>query len=330
MKGGAGRVATIGGSLEYTGAPYFAAAAALRAGVDLSHVFCDRTAGGPIKSYSPELIVHPLLASASPGDEAPEASHAARVEAGVGAVGPWVPRCDAFLVGPGLGRDPAVMEATARLVVEIIACNRRVVLDADGLFILSSALAATPRTPSQEALVAAIKSSPERVIVTPNKVEFERLCSAVGIAGGERGGDAFARAETLAAQVARGIGANVLMIVKGPRDVISDGTETISCGAEGSPRRAGGQGDVLAGLTLAFQLWSQREGNAGLAEREAKGSWCSGRRLDLACAFAACEVARGCARTAFAKHRRAMLANDLLAEVGPTFHEMFPPEESAE
>lgn len=51
------------------------------AGVDLSHVFCDRTAGGPIKSYSPELIVHPLLASASPGDEAPEASHAARVEA---------------------------------------------------------------------------------------------------------------------------------------------------------------------------------------------------------------------------------------------------------
>ena len=29
VKGGAGRVATIGGSLEYTGAPYFAAAAAL-------------------------------------------------------------------------------------------------------------------------------------------------------------------------------------------------------------------------------------------------------------------------------------------------------------
>jgi len=33
VKGGAGRVATIGGSLEYTGAPYFAAAAALRAGI---------------------------------------------------------------------------------------------------------------------------------------------------------------------------------------------------------------------------------------------------------------------------------------------------------
>ena len=39
------------------------------AGVDLSHVFCDRTAGGPIKSYSPELIVHPLLASGD--DEVP-------------------------------------------------------------------------------------------------------------------------------------------------------------------------------------------------------------------------------------------------------------------
>ncbi|KAJ1485573.1 hypothetical protein T484DRAFT_1620185, partial [Baffinella frigidus] len=45
------------------------------------------------------------------------------------------------------------------------------------------------------------------------------------------------------------------MIVKGPRDVISDGTETISCGAEGSPRRAGGQGRLP---TILHPASSQR------------------------------------------------------------------------
>jgi NAD(P)H-hydrate repair Nnr-like enzyme with NAD(P)H-hydrate dehydratase domain len=30
-------------------------------GADLAHVICSPTAAGPIKSYSPDLIVHPIL-----------------------------------------------------------------------------------------------------------------------------------------------------------------------------------------------------------------------------------------------------------------------------
>lgn len=60
-KGQYGRVGVVGGSLEYTGAPYFAAISALRVGADLTHVFCQQEAAIVIKSYSPELIVHPLL-----------------------------------------------------------------------------------------------------------------------------------------------------------------------------------------------------------------------------------------------------------------------------
>lgn len=62
-KGQAGRIGIIGGSLEYTGAPYFAAISALRVGADLVHVFCHRDAANVIKSYSPEMIVHPILDS---------------------------------------------------------------------------------------------------------------------------------------------------------------------------------------------------------------------------------------------------------------------------
>ena len=62
-KGEAGRIGVVGGSEEYTGAPIFASMAAFRTGVDLVHVFCARDAAIPIKSFSPDLIVHPILVS---------------------------------------------------------------------------------------------------------------------------------------------------------------------------------------------------------------------------------------------------------------------------
>ncbi|KAG7272178.1 hypothetical protein CRUP_014777, partial [Coryphaenoides rupestris] len=68
-KGQDGRIGILGGCQEYTGAPYFAAIAALKVGADLSHVFCTRDAATVIKSYSPELIVHPVLDSPNAVEE---------------------------------------------------------------------------------------------------------------------------------------------------------------------------------------------------------------------------------------------------------------------
>jgi len=56
-KGSHGRIAIIGGSDKYTGAPYYAAQSALNFGVDLVTVFCAKEASVPIKCYSPELMV---------------------------------------------------------------------------------------------------------------------------------------------------------------------------------------------------------------------------------------------------------------------------------
>lgn len=48
-KGQAGRIGVLGGSLEYTGAPYYAAASTLQLGADLSWVFTATDAATPIK-----------------------------------------------------------------------------------------------------------------------------------------------------------------------------------------------------------------------------------------------------------------------------------------
>ena len=58
-KGESGWVAVLGGSEEYIGGPYFSAISALRTGADLAHIFTPvKEAIVPLKSYTPDLVVH--------------------------------------------------------------------------------------------------------------------------------------------------------------------------------------------------------------------------------------------------------------------------------
>jgi ATP-dependent NAD(P)H-hydrate dehydratase len=43
----------IGGSYKFTGAPFYSAISAFKAGVDLAHIFCLKSSSVSIKSYSP-------------------------------------------------------------------------------------------------------------------------------------------------------------------------------------------------------------------------------------------------------------------------------------
>lgn len=52
-KGENGRVGVIGGSYEFTGAPFYAAISSLKVGGDLAHIFCSKSASVAIKAYSP-------------------------------------------------------------------------------------------------------------------------------------------------------------------------------------------------------------------------------------------------------------------------------------
>jgi len=125
-KGSSGKVGVVGGCFEYTGAPFYAALTALKLGADLSHVFCDEAAAVPIKSYSPELIVHGCLRGAPEVDLAEVARQADEVSK-------WFPALTALVVGPGLGRD-ATMQAVAALLVErAVRASLPCVVDADGL-----------------------------------------------------------------------------------------------------------------------------------------------------------------------------------------------------
>jgi hypothetical protein len=125
----------------------------MRVGCDMSFTVCSPEAAPVIKSYSPDLIVHPALdASKNLNDVREELRTLFK-------------RLHSVVIGPGLGRDDS-MQAFARVAIEVAReADLYAVIDADGLWLVQNA----PNT------VQGYK----RAVLTPNVVEFGRLCRAM-------------------------------------------------------------------------------------------------------------------------------------------------------
>lgn len=175
-KGDHGKVLVVGGSFEYTGAPFFAAYAAMRAGADLTWIVCAEQAAAPIKSYAPGIIVHPLL-KLSGKDYTAEAveysdSDKEYFEYTLRKLQPLIERADSIVIGPGLGRDKMVLD----LAEKVIDISREegipVVIDGDALFLVAHKMQ--------------MLKGHDLAICTPNGAELSRMYnSAFGEAGGE-------------------------------------------------------------------------------------------------------------------------------------------------
>lgn len=281
-KGQDGRIGIFGGSVEYTGAPYYAGMSALRTGCDLVHIFCAKDASIPIKSFSPEPIVHPVLDQYD----------------AIKQIRPWLDRLHVIVIGPGLGRD----DKTFKTIVELIAVCRDMkkplVIDADGLFLIS-------QKPD------IIKEYPG-VVLTPNAMEFSRLVK--GVLDKNILPTPMAKSNDVK-HLADVLGKNVVVLHKGAKDVIADGhkgTETVSCGLAGSGRRCGGQGDLLVGALAVFWWWAIC---AGSTESTLSPS--------IAASYAACRLVRECNASAYKMKQRGMLTTDILDQIQPVFARIF-------
>ncbi|PQE24702.1 hypothetical protein CJF32_00006977 [Rutstroemia sp. NJR-2017a WRK4] len=291
-KGQLGRVAVIGGCEDYTGAPYFSAMASARLGADLSHVICEPQAAQVIKSYSPNLMVHPLMRQTTHVQANESASSIAQT------VIDMLPRLHVIVVGPGLGRDKLMHETCEKILQE--ARNQKVpfVLDADGLLIAQT----KPE----------IVQGYRECILTPNVVEFGRLCKSKNI---DVDG---LKAEEGAEKLAKAFG-GVTVIQKGGNDYISNGDKTFVSDLQGGLKRSGGQGDTLTGSLATFLAWRRAyldklwDHDGDIDEVES---------LALA-AFGGSSITRECSRLSFAKKGRSLQASDLTEEVYTAFLHLF-------
>ncbi|KAH6854167.1 Ribokinase-like protein [Chaetomium sp. MPI-CAGE-AT-0009] len=312
-KGQLGRVGVIGGSEDYTGAPYFSAMASARLGCDMSHVICTPAAAAVIKTYSPNLMVHPLMRSSpsSPGNpastststtstttqpstETDASSIAARII-------PLLDRLHVLVVGPGLGRDRLMQDTCAVVLRAARERGMPVVLDADALQLVQ-------RDP-------AIVRGYALAVLTPNVVEFARLAGALGVEGAAQGDVR----DTAAVEALAGALGGVMVLQKGPRDHLSDGRVTYTVDLEGGLKRSGGQGDTLTGSIATFLGWRKAY---------LDGIWETGGRLKeeelvALAVFGGSAITRECSRLAFAKKGRSLQASDLTDEVHTAFLNIF-------
>lgn len=142
-KGMNGVVCVIGGSRLYHGAPFFAAMAAMRTGVDLVYLAVPNVIASAVRALSPDLIVFPL----------PDAK---LTRGNVAKLKSWIPDVDTIAIGPGLGyqNEKDIENGVSQLNDKC----KSMVLDADAL-----------RPP----ILKVVKV--DRAVVTPHAGEFERL-----------------------------------------------------------------------------------------------------------------------------------------------------------
>lgn len=211
-KGSFGKIMLLCGSRGYTGAAYLSAMGALRSGAGLTFL------GVPESIYMIEAIklnepvVFPL----------PDRDGMLDLLA-VPDILERLPKMDAVLIGCGLGLNGAT-ETIVKSVLEHAKCP--VVVDADGITLL--------RTHKD-----ILRGRKYPTILTPHDGEFLRL-------GGTIGEDRMASAAYFAREW------NVILLLKGHRTCITDGTFHYR-NTTGNPGMAvGGSGDVLAGIIVSL------------------------------------------------------------------------------
>ncbi|KAN0038073.1 hypothetical protein ACTA71_000245 [Dictyostelium dimigraforme] len=219
-KGQSGRIAIMGGSKEYTGAPYFSGISSLKIGSDICHIFAP-TEGGTataLKTMSPDLIVHPIEKN-DPSD-----------------IIPWLLSLHVIVVGPGLGRSSGAWSCASEVIKAARNINLPIVLDGDALRLICDNLD--------------IIKGYDKAILTPNFVEFKSLSDSVKKMIGDTSNNLL-KPE----QIATSLG-NITIVQKGKEDIITDGNQIVVCDNECMPRRCGGQGDILAGTIGTMYAWS--------------------------------------------------------------------------
>jgi ATP-dependent NAD(P)H-hydrate dehydratase len=253
-----------------------------------SHVICEPGAGAVIKTYSPNLMVHPYMRQSK------NLAHNETIDNVSDAVIAMLDRLHVIVIGPGLGRDEAMQETCARVITAAKKRNVSFVLDADGLYLAQT----------RPELVQGYKDC----ILTPNVVEFGRLAKAKKIDTQKED------PKTLCAKLATAFG-GVTIIQKGPVDYISNGTQTLISDGEGGLKRSGGQGDTLTG-SLATLLAYRKAYLDKIWEHE--GDLKADELLAYA-AYGGSAITRECSRLAFQEKGRSMQAADLTEHVHQAF-----------
>ncbi|HBH46673.1 MAG: NAD(P)H-hydrate dehydratase [Candidatus Jacksonbacteria bacterium RIFOXYC2_FULL_44_29] len=264
-----GHLLIIAGSKFYPGASGLASLAALRSGVDVVTLAAPKRAADIAAGFSPALITYSLA-----GDFL--------MERHFDEILTLLKGKNAIALGPGLGREEETLEIVRQIVK---STDLPTVIDADAIYAFGK---------KQDT------RNKKQTIFTPHAREFKALTD-IDVTALEIN----AKTEVVK-KTAKKLGAVILL--KGPTDIISDGTE-VYLNKTGSPyMTSGGTGDVLCGMVgaLAARLHAQAIYN--------------GQTVDLAkisytAACAGAYLSGKAGELAAKKYKDSLIATDVIEEI---------------
>ena len=215
-----GLLIVIGGSEFYSGSPALSALSAFRTGVDMVRIIAPKRAADIIASFTPDLAAYPLegnlLSQKHLSTLISMTESAKAVSRGNTAV----------VIGGGLGRSAETQEVILGYLSSI---SVPAVIDADAIYALSK----KPEIIYQKPF-----------LITPHTYEFFILTGKEISKIPEREKIELVKEEANRLQT--------VILLKGPKDIISNGND-IALNKTGSPLMSkGGMGDTLAGIAGAL------------------------------------------------------------------------------
>jgi len=197
----------------YSGAPALAGMAALRTGVGLSVVAAPKSVANVIRSYSPNLIVHPLQTDCV-------------TPANLSMISELLNKANALVLGPGIGMHEETISAIPLIITKARELQKPTLVDADGIRALKD---------SQSLL--------KGMVITPHVGEFKAVS---GVEAPAKWRDRLEICKSFARKHA------CILLLKGHDTVVTDGVR-FKVNRTGNPGMAiGGMGDVLSGIVGAY------------------------------------------------------------------------------
>ncbi|MBU1164694.1 NAD(P)H-hydrate dehydratase [Patescibacteria group bacterium] len=207
-KGDFGYVLIVGGNIWYSGSPVFNAIPALRVGADIATVIAPKRSADIVASFAPDLIAYPLAGNYLRYSHVNEILKISK-------------NYDSLIIGGGLGVNFQTKRAVHKILRKL---KLPMVIDADAIKTLDGNL-------------SIIKN--KNVILTPNAAEFEKITKQ---SLKDEVKDRSQKAKDFAKQY------NVVVILKGNIDIITDGKRTFENKSGSVYMTKGGFGDTLAGI----------------------------------------------------------------------------------
>ncbi|HEX6646711.1 MAG TPA: NAD(P)H-hydrate dehydratase [Nitrososphaeraceae archaeon] len=224
-KGDNGIVLVVGGSRIYHGAPVLASIAALRSGTDLVYTAVPSINVESTRSYSPNLIVIPLV------DQRLTMGSAARL------IKTLPKKVDVATIG--MGMSIAKKEALLSLVEKLLKNGTKLVLDASALI---------------PEILPKIKGS--NCIITPHGGEYMRIFETelknYNTNNNTNNNNNNSENEQILDVLNNAKKYGITIILKGWKNIISNGELTTVIERSTPAMTVGGTGDVLAGLVAGF------------------------------------------------------------------------------